>query len=64
MPHYTQEWDTHVKLMDMQPSDFDEREQPYIPLLPGRDLLGGIDHPRADGSYYMGGANGGLGLGE
>lgn len=63
-PRFALKWDTHVRLMDLQPNDHNKSEQAAISLIPGRDLLGGIDHPRTDGSYYMGGANGGLGLGE
>ena len=36
---------------------------PPNPLIDGRDLRGGYEHPREDGTVYLGGVNGGDGLG-
>jgi hypothetical protein len=40
----------------------EEYELPY-PLTNGRELFGGFENPREDGSVYLGGVNGGRGLG-
>ncbi|KAG6848989.1 hypothetical protein H0H93_012194 [Arthromyces matolae] len=49
-------WEQIMQESDVT-ADFEEE------LLEGQtELLGGMDHPRTDGSYYMGGVNGGLGL--
>ncbi|KAF8169351.1 hypothetical protein BJ912DRAFT_1025640 [Pholiota molesta] len=39
----------------------EEYELPY-PLTNGRELFGGFENPREDGSVYLGGVNGGRGL--
>lgn len=41
-----------------------EELEVHYPLIQGRELLGGFQHRREDGSFYLGGVNGGLGLGE
>ena len=51
------QWEVNEGLME----GVDE-ELPY-PLIDGRDLRGGYDHPREDGTVYFGGVNGGDGLG-
>jgi hypothetical protein len=38
-------------------------EEPPYPLIDGQDLRGGYDNPREDGTVYLGGVNGGDGLG-
>jgi len=35
----------------------------FYPLIDGQSLSGGVDDPRPDGLLYMGGVNGGRGLG-
>jgi hypothetical protein len=39
-----------------------EEEPPY-PLIDGQNLRGGYENPREDGTVYLGGVNGGDGLG-
>lgn len=58
-----EEWSIQVNLMDIQPEEFEAREQGTPNLMDGKDLDGGIDKPHANGSYYMGGVNNGRGLG-
>lgn len=36
----------------------------FYPLINGESLSGGMEHPLEDGSVYMGGVNGGKGLGK
>ena len=38
-------------------------EEPPYPLIDGQDLRGGYENPRQDGTVYLGGVNGGDGLG-
>ena len=46
-------------------AQLDDEENPpnFYPLVEGRGLDGGLDHPMEDGSIYLGGVNGGRGLG-
>ncbi|PPR06945.1 hypothetical protein CVT26_004134 [Gymnopilus dilepis] len=42
----------------------DQPDEPAkVDLMEGSNLLGGMENPNPDGSYYMGGLNGGQGLG-
>ncbi len=55
-----EQWEVNENLMGKgDPEDL----QPY-PLIDGLDLRGGLDDPREDGSIYLGGINGGDGLGK
>lgn len=42
--------------------DIEPTEASY-PLIGGHELLGGMENPREDGSFYFGGVNNGQGLG-
>jgi hypothetical protein len=48
------QWEVNVEGADAEP--------PY-PLIDGQDLRGGYENPHEDGSVYLGGVNGGDGLG-
>jgi hypothetical protein len=51
------QWEVNENLMDGA-----DAEPPY-PLIDGQDLRGGYENPHEDGSVYLGGVNGGDGLG-
>ena len=51
------QWEVNEDLMEGA-----EEEPPY-PLIGGQDLRGGYENPREDGTVYLGGVNGGDGLG-
>jgi len=52
------QWEVNESLI----AAVDEEEPPY-PLIDGLDLRGGYENPREDGAVYLGGVNGGDGLG-
>jgi hypothetical protein len=55
-----EQWEVNENLMaKADPEDL----QPY-PLIDRLDLRGGLENPREDGSIYLGGVNGGDGLGK
>jgi hypothetical protein len=55
-----EQWEVNKNLMaEADPEDL----QPY-PLINGLDLRGGLENPHEDGSIYLGGVNGGDGLGK
>lgn len=58
---YIELWEVQEKLMAAT-EDEGKSGSPYE-LLPGKELAGGIENREEDGSFYMGGVNGGLGLG-
>lgn len=53
-----EQWEVQASLVD----DENDHVIPY-PLISGQELLGGLDHPDADGNFYLGGVNNGRGLG-
>ena len=54
-----EQWEVNTNLMEGMDSD----EEPPYPLVDGQDLRGGYENPREDGTVYLGGVNGGDGLG-
>lgn len=50
-------------LLDEEVGSGENGPQPVYNFIPGRDLAGGTDHVDANGPLYLGGVNGGLGLG-
>ena len=51
------QWEVNENLME------GADEEPPYPLIDGRDLWGGYENPCEDGTVYLGGVNGGDGLG-
>lgn len=51
------QWEVNEELMEGADED------PPYPLIDGQDLRGGYENPREDGTVYLGGVNGGDGLG-
>ena len=51
------QWEVNKDLME------GADEEPPYPLIDGRDLQGGYENPHEDGTVYLGGVNGGDGLG-
>jgi hypothetical protein len=51
------QWEVNEDLMEGA-----DEELPYL-LIDGQDLRGGYENPREDGTIYLGGVNGGDGLG-
>ena len=52
-----EQWEVNTNLME------GTDEEPPYPLVDGQDLQGGYENPREDGTVYLGGVNGGDGLG-
>jgi hypothetical protein len=55
-----EQWEVQASLLEGD--DENGRVIPYPPI-DGQELLGGMDHPNADGDFYLGGVNNGQGLG-
>jgi hypothetical protein len=53
------QWEVNEDLTRMEGVD----EEPPYPLINGHDLRGGYENPHEDGTVYLGGVNGGDGLG-
>jgi hypothetical protein len=53
------QWEVNEDLMEGAQAE----EEPPYPLINGQDLRGGYENPREDGTVYLGGVNGGDGLG-
>jgi hypothetical protein len=51
------QWEVNENLME------EAEEEPPYPLIDGQNLRGGYENPREDGTVYLGGVNGGDGLG-
>lgn len=60
---YIDSLDCFEVLSHLEDQDMEAEADAFYPLIEGRELQGGIDHPRKDGSIYLGGVNGGKGLG-
>lgn len=54
------QWEVNEDLMEGPGAPDDE---PPYPLINGQNLRGGYENPREDGTVYLGGVNGGDGLG-
>ena len=52
-------WEVEENLLDAEAG-----AEIFYPLIDGQSLSGGVDNPRQDGLVYMGGVNGGRGLGK
>ncbi|KAH9487316.1 hypothetical protein JR316_0001389 [Psilocybe cubensis] len=55
---FIEECQVYIEAMELQ--DNEDNENSFKPQ--GRDLFGGIDNSKSDGTYYMGGVNNGHGL--
>ena len=55
-----EQWEVQASLLEGD--DENDHVIPYS-LIGGQQLLGGMDHPDADGNFYLGGVNNGRGLG-
>ena len=53
------QWEVNEDLMEGPGVD----DEPPYPLIEGQNLRGGYGNPREDGTVYLGGVNGGDGLG-
>ena len=62
--HYSDYWDCIDQWEVNESLTRMEDEEPPYPLISGQDLRGGYDNPREDGTVYLGGVNGGDGLGK
>ena len=57
------QWEVNEELMEGPQAGVDDVGEPPYPLIEGQNLQGGYDNPREDGTVYLGGVNGGDGLG-
>ena len=57
------QWEVNEELMEGPQAGVDDASEPPYPLIKDQNLWGGYDNPREDGTVYLGGVNGGDGLG-